>query len=76
MNKLARMPTAARWWMIAFCIAVVFSAVARRFFPDAMPWSNDLPDRTQAGLRLFTGIIVGMAIQVAWWTARRLIRHT
>jgi hypothetical protein len=77
MSKLGfSLPPAARWWMTAFFIGVVFSALARRFFPDAMPWSADLPAGTQAGLRLFVGIVVGIALQAVWWAARRAIRQT
>jgi hypothetical protein len=69
------MPAAARWWMTAFFIGVVFSALARRFFPEAMPWPGDFPERTQAALRLFVGIVIGMALQAMWWAGRRAIRQ-
>ena len=76
MQKLTySMPTSARWWMTAFFIGVLFTAIARRFFPDAMPWPNDLPAGTQAALRLFVGIVIGMALQVMWWAARRAGRR-
>ena len=68
------LPNAARWWMTAFFIGVVFSFVARRFFDDKMPWSDDLPAGTQAGLRLFLGIVIGNALQAAWWVARKAVR--
>jgi hypothetical protein len=67
---------AARWWMTAFFIGVVFSAIVGRFFADAMPWSEDLPRPTQASLRLFTGIALGMVAQAVWWGVRRATRHT
>jgi hypothetical protein len=67
---------AARSWMIAFCIGVAFSAIAARYFPDRMPWSEDLPRATQAGLRLFAGITLGLLLQAAWWVVRRTAHHT
>jgi hypothetical protein len=68
------LPRAARWWMTAFFIGLVFSIVARRFFADRMPWSADLPAGTEASLRLFSGIVIGMALQAVWWVARRAVR--
>jgi len=62
--------------MTAFVIGVAFSVIARRFFPDAMPWSESLPDRTQAVLRLFAGIVVGIAVQGLWWAARNAFRQS
>jgi hypothetical protein len=67
---------AARWWMTAFFIGMVVSAIVGRFFADAMPSSDDLPRATQAGLRLFAGILVGMVIQSLWWVGRRAARHS
>jgi hypothetical protein len=74
MNRLAfPIPSAARWWITAFFIGVVFSTIAQRFFPDAMPWSEDLPIRTQAALRLFAGIVIGIGLQAVWWGIRRAV---
>ena len=64
--------TAQWWWFRAFFVGIVFSLVARRFFPELMPWSEDLPRRTQAGLFLLSGIVLGLALQAAWWGLQRL----
>jgi hypothetical protein len=61
--------------MAAFFIGMVFSAIARRFFADAMPWSDELPRGTQAALRLFIGIVLGLMLQALWWVGRRATRH-
>jgi hypothetical protein len=75
MRKLTYpMPPAGRWWMTAFFTGVLFSAAGSRF-PDAMPWSSELPDGTQAVLRLCAGIVLGMTLQAIWWAARRTTRR-
>jgi hypothetical protein len=45
-------------------------------FPDAVPWSDDLPRPTQAALRLFAGIVFGVVLQAVWWGAWRATRRT
>ena len=75
MDRLTFQTSAAsRWWTIAFFIGIIFSAVVRGFFPDAMPWSSNLPRGTQAVLRLFVGVLIGFALQTLWWAGRRVTR--
>jgi len=71
-QPFASFQAAQWWWFRAFFIGIVFSLVARRFFPELMPWSEDLPRRTQGVLFLLSGILAGLALQAVWWGVHRL----
>ena len=63
-------PSVTHQWLIAFFLGIAFAAVVAYIAPDAMPWSNDLPAKTQAILRLLLGLLAGVVILGIRWAIR------
>jgi hypothetical protein len=66
MAKLLTLHT-PQWWWRSFAAGVAFIALFRRAFPELIPWPEAIPEGARAPILLCAGILIGTALQAAWW---------